>query len=1225
MAREWTSEQLSAINTRDKSLLVSAAAGSGKTATLTQRIIESILDEESPVDINRILVVTFTKAAVGELRERISDAIKARLTEEGQNARLEKQLHLLPGAKIMTIDAFCNDCLKNFPDAAGISPGYRISDEAEIMIAAREIFDGIAEAAMRGELAPRVSPEEFDALTDCLVDTKKMADVFDVFRKAYTKLRTAKNGVDALADMVAEYDPARFTTVDGTVFGKYILDTEREGFLYRKELFTRLRDMLRESGGAAEKYAVTADADIEVYTRVANSGSYEEMKRAMDGFALSNLPPVKSDEKTPEMLLFKEARDTERDRIKKERERFFSYTEDMWRRTYGELHPLLLTFYKILSLFDGALFEHKKRRGTFDYTDVERLAYSALVRDGEPTDLALAMREEFLAVYIDEYQDVNDLQDAIFCAISKPDNKFTVGDIKQSIYGFRSANPEIFASAKKALPRFGEGEDGVAASLFMSTNFRSSRGVIDFVNSVFDRVFGAFADGIGYTPADRLRVGRQPLGESFSSVPEICLVPKGEVSYSVEDDEITEDASEALLPRVVAEKIREILDTGRREGGSPVAPSDIAIILRSMKDRSEKYVDALGRLGIPTRTSGKKDFFLNSDVLLALCLLNTINNPLRDVYLTGLLRSPIFDFTADDLVAIRGKDGPAAFYHSLRSFVAEHPEFEKGQFFLEKLERWREIAEGMRTDRLLHSLFRETGLLALAEEHGEKNNLIRFYEYARSFEGSSFGGLGGFISYINNVIADGEKFDCNIESAKEDAVTVISAHSSKGLEYPIVFFADADKRIQCKEAKEHLLIAQGFGAALRHRTPLGLALVENPMMNALAEKMKDENLEEELRVLYVALTRARERLYVVGAFPGKEEDEYLEKIRLRSLVPTAASYKRLYSHLEIILASTGAKPLIPEDFVPGSARLAQLMCAVRADIKEDPEIFSPEEFLGMGTPIGGKSNRIAEYADGDGEPDEDLKNEFARRFSYRYHSPHLTKLPEKLSVSLLYPTVLDGTEAYAATLTGEVGEPSEEGKRTVPEFISGGGATESKRRGIATHLFMQFFDIDSLYQRGAEGELSRLVGAGFLSNEEAGRVRIDEIKKFVGSELFLEMRRAKRLWREFRFNTALPAELFTDDEEKKAAVSGRKILVQGVIDCIMENPDGTLAVIDYKTDRLTRAELADEELANERLYRAHSLQLSYYRLAVKEIFGVMPTRAEVYSLHLGRCADVTEK
>lgn len=1225
MAREWTSEQQSAIRTRDKSLLVSAAAGSGKTATLTQRIIESILDGENPVDINRILVVTFTKAAVGELRERISEAIKARLAHEGQSARLEKQLHLLPGAKIMTIDAFCNDCLKNFPDAAGISPGYRIADEAEIMIAARDIFDGIAEAAMRGELSPLVSPEEFDALTDCLVDTKKMADVFDVFRKAYAKLRTTKRGIDTLADMVAEYDPSRFSSVDATVFGKYILDTERESFLYRKELFTRLRDMLRGCGGAAEKYAATADADIEVYTRVANSGSYEQMKRAMDSLALSNLPSVKSDEKTPEMLLFKEARDKERDRIKKERERFFSYTADMWREAYERLHPLLSTFYKLLSLFDRKLSEHKKRRGAFDYTDIERLAYSALVRDGEPTELALGMREEFLAVYIDEYQDVNDLQDAIFCAISKPDNKFTVGDIKQSIYGFRSANPEIFASAKKALPRFGEGEDAVAASLFMSVNFRSSRGVIDFVNSVFDRVFGAFAEGIGYTPSDRLRVGRQPLGESFYTVPEICLVPKGEVSYSIENDEITEDASEALLPRVTAEKIREILDTGLREDGSRVKPSDIAIILRSMKDRSEKYVDALGRLGIPTRTSGKKDFFLNSDVLLALCLLNTINNPLRDVYLTGLLRSPIFEFTADELVAIRGKDSSVPFYHSLRSFVAEHPEFGKGRLFLEKLERWREIAEGMRTDRLMHSLFRETGLLALAEEHGEKNNLIRFYEYARSFEGSSFGGLGGFISYINSVIADGEKFDCNIESPEEDAVTVISAHSSKGLEYPIVFLADADKRIQCKETREHLLIAQGFGAALCHRTPLGLALVENPMMNAVAEKMTEANFEEELRVLYVALTRARERLYVVGSFPDTEEDEYLNKIRLRSLVPTAASYKRLSSHLEIILASADTRPLSPEDFVPGSSRLAQLMCAVRADIKEDPEIFSPEEFLGMGTPISGKSNRIAEYADKDGEPDEELKNEFARRFSYKYHSPHLTALPEKLSVSLLYPTVLDGTEAYAATLSDKDSEPSEKGKRTVPEFISADGAAESKRRGIATHLFMQFFDLDSLYRTGAEGELSRLVEAGFLSVEEAGRVRIDEIEKFAGSELFAQMRRAKRLWREFRFNTALPAELFTLDAEKKAAVSGRKILVQGVIDCIMENSDGTLAVIDYKTDRLTRAELADPGLARERLCRAHSLQLSYYRLAVKEIFGTAPTRTEVYSLHLGRCVDVTEK
>ncbi len=1214
MARNWTAEQRAAIDTRKKSLLVSAAAGSGKTATLTQRIIESITDKENPADINRILVVTFTRAAAGELRERISSALKSRLKQEPENRRLERQLLLLPSAKILTIDAFCSDCLKSFPEAAGINPGYRIADEAEMLLLSRDVFDGIAEAALRGELLEKISPEDFDMLTDCLVDSKKMADVFDVFRKAHERLRSTRNGIDTLLPMVEEYNPENFVRPDDTVFGRYIVEREREEFEYRAQLFSSLADELLEDDERSLGYSRVAASDAAAYGRVASAKTYERMRAEIADLNFANLPPAR--EKTALMDFFFRARKAEKDKIASEGARFFAYSPEMWKSTMQQLYPLMQTFYNTLSVFDEALFARKKSLGMFDYTDIERLTYNALVKnDGSPTELARSISEQYLAVYIDEYQDVNDLQDCIFRAISRPDNRFTVGDIKQSIYSFRSANPDIFAAAKRSYPTLDENPDAPMASIFMSKNFRSSEGVINFVNSIFDKMFGAFAKSIDYSPADRLVAGRDPLGPSFTEKPQICLTPSGEIFFLADEDEIVEnEAAEKIAPAVVAAKIKQILDTGTREDGSPVRPCDIAVILRSLKGKADIYTSALERLGIKVKTAGKKSFLLNSDVLLALCLFNSIDNPLRDVYLTGLLCSPLFGFSADELVKIRGGDKHRPFYKSLVDFCDAHPEFEKGRHFLTTLDRWRENAAGQRTDRLIASLFRETGMLALADRCGEKDNLLRLYEYARSFEGSAFGGLRSFISYINNVIADGGRFESNVGCADDDAVTVISAHSSKGLEFPIVFLADAGKKITNLDTKERFLLSIGFGASLCHRTPHGLALVENPMMNAVKERMKDLNLEEELRILYVALTRARERLYVVGAVSGDFE-EYLEKLELHSRLCSPAAVRRLSSHLDVIISASGYTPQPPETFVPDSA----VVTALLAEMKKDEQREENDENLDTGMGIVEEALEEAEECEvaQTCDIDRELEEELFHRFTYKYHSPHLQALPEKMSVSALYPTVLDGAS--------EVSEPTEireKGSRTTPEFITPSGEQLSKKRGIATHVFLQFCDFEALAVGGAEKELKRLVEESFMSKTEAELVRLDEVEAFSHSDLIEKMRRAKALYREFRFNTPLPASLFTEDKERQAEFSDRCVLVQGVMDCIMENPDGSLSLVDYKTDRLSAEELSDKALAEKRMRESYENQLYYYCLAAERIFGKRPVSAEVYSLHLGDTLSV---
>lgn len=1238
MANEWTAEQRLAIDRRDKSLLVSAAAGSGKTATLTQRIIESILNEET--NISEMLIVTFTRAAVGELRDRISAAIKNRLSERPGDERLERQLFLLPSAKILTIDSFCNDCLKNFPEEAGINPGYRIADAAEILLISKDVFDGVTEAILRGELSDTVTKNSYVELCDCLADSKKMADVFDIFRKTYEKLRTTTQGIGTFSEMTEAYSPERFTTPGETVFGKYIFEQEKEVFQFRAELYADFAQALAKDKNTVGNFVKIASEESEAFAHIARTKTYEELRDAANSLKFASLSTPRGAEKTPLMLAFDSVRKKEKDLFQKEKSRFFDYTDEEWRASFKTIYGVMKTFRDVLVLFDAALTEKKKSIGAFDYTDIERLAFDALVKDGKPTEVAKSIAAQYRYVYIDEYQDVNDLQDSIFRAVSRENNRFTVGDIKQSIYSFRSANPDIFAEAKRAYPDIKDAKDLPAASIFMSKNFRSSSGIVDFVNAVFDKMFGIFAASIDYKPHDRLEAARKPLGKSYYDTPEICLTPTSEIEIT--DDNGDEEA-ENIAAAVVAAKIKELIENGTREnetlvlpeddpnkkGNDPrIHPGDIAIILRSMKNKSERYTAALERLGIPVKTTGKTNFFMNSDVLLALCLLNSINNPLRDVYLTGLLRSPLFAFTADELVMIRGKEKYKPFYKSLCEYTDSHPDFKRGKNFIKTLQRWRELAEGMKTDKLISVLFREAGLLALASEHGEKENLLRLYEYARSFEGSSFGGLGSFIGYINNVIAEKERFDCNVTSPTEDAVTVMSAHSSKGLQKPIVFFADASKRIENKDTSAKLLMSIGFGAALRHRTPLGLAIVDNPIIEAVKEKMDEKNFEEELRILYVALTRAEERLYVIGSSRDTCAQDYYNKLSTVSKnLCSRAVARRLGSHLDIITAASGQIPTDAELFVKDS-KIANAIIEKKNAMKATA---SPEDAL---TPednekTQGAVEEAAKLNTGATEEAEDAVSDeeraalvelLSQRFNYKYHSPHLTTLPEKMSVSDLTPTVLNDQSTESAS---DGAEDDFCLKKTTPEFIHPSKREESKKRGIATHLFLQFCDFKSLKENGVERELERLVKEAFISEKDAPRVRISEIKAFMDSELFEKMLGAKKLWREFRFNTPLPAVLFTTDAEKARAYKDKNILVQGVMDCVIEESDGSLSIVDYKTDRLTPEELASREMAEKRLRDAYENQLNYYRIAAERIFGKKPKRVEIFSLHLGKCVDVT--
>lgn len=1190
--RRWTDEQLSAIETRDKTLLVSAAAGSGKTATLTERIIRSLTDEKNPVDITSLLIVTFTNAAASELRAKISSALEAAVKKDPKNERLSRQLYLLPAAKIRTIDGFCNDILRANCDRVGVMPNYRIADTAECELLATSILEGLVEAVYSGELPEVASPSEFEELCDCLSDSKRSEDVIDVFRYVYSKCESSEHGIKSLWHLIEKYNPDAFTSVEESSHGKYLMDISAELFSHYKSVFEKYERQFYLGTESEQKYLKMLRSDLDLLTKLVNSRTYSELREEMLSYALITKPSVKVG-RTDAMEMLAKARDMFKAQLL-ELKPYFLYTSEEWRRLFASLYKMLSVLYRFEECFDKIFSEEKKRRGALSYADVERYTYEALVKDGKPTDIAENLKLRFDAVYIDEYQDVNSLQNSIFAAISRENNRFMVGDIKQSIYGFRSARPEIFASMKRAFPPLAEAQGNVA-SVFMSKNFRCDKGIVDFVNGIFDTAFSMLGDSIGYSSGDRLDFAKIEENNPPYRAPKICMLDKPDSSSKshADDNEDEEDGA----PSVVAKKIRELLASGTLNSGERIRPSDIAIIMRNKKGKDKLYLDALSELGIPSEISGSESFFLSAEVLLALCLLNSIDNPRRDIYLAGLLCSPLFNFTPDELYLIRKEGKGDTLYSSLKNYASLHPEFTKGSDFLNTLSHYRALAEGVGVDTLLFKLYSETGLLALAARSGGEENLSLLYDYARSYESGSFKGLYNFINFINSIIDKKTTFDDNREMGESNAVKIITSHASKGLEYPVVFLVDTGARLKNRDKANRLVFSEDFGISLRLRTERGYALVNSPVQDLTNHYIYSKLYEEELRVLYVALTRAREQLYVIGTAPTVHKDDFEFSIDVKRATLSPYLFKTLSSALEIMLvAGDNSKPLTKEEFLDTEALKGEREEEECAYAEKDDETPS---------------------ADARGE----LADELTRRFTYRYPRPHLTTLPEKMSVSRTSPHALDedvGVVLFEDTETGE----GDEKKRTLPRFAEGNAAEESAKRGIATHYLLQFCDLENLDKKGAKAELARLVNEGFISKEDGERVRLYEIELFRKSRLFLDMKNAKKLYREFRFNTAFPAEMFTEDEEKRESYKGKTVLVQGVIDCLIEYEDGSLGLFDYKTDRLTKEELADRQLAEKKLRDSHSLQLSYYALAVEKIFGKAPRTVEVYSLPLGDTVNV---
>ncbi len=1176
--RTWTASQQAAIDFCGDNLILSAAAGSGKTATLTQRIIRLLTDPREEASLSRMLIVTFTNAAAGELRSRIADALTAALAKDPGSRRLLRELTILPGAKITTIHSFFLSSLQPYYAQLGLPPDFSILEEAQAVVLQKEIMQETVDTFFDSPRRADADEAEFEALADCFSGGRDETSLDET-------LLSLRSGIVSegycAADLYRWAEETRAGAGDflTSVFGVPIRrQMERAG-----EHFRRVFDQLSVELSACadtEKYSALSLESARLAGELTDLAehSYNAVRAWLEGFAQPRLSPLKAEKQTEEYVRLKEVRQEFGDAVKSLRRSFFLPETEEMARLMEQNAAIVRAAARVLSEFEKRYTEKKQELGRIDFADLEVYANRIFCTDtGAPTSAAIETGRQFDYIFIDEYQDTNRIQDQVFSAVSAGSRRFMVGDVKQSIYGFRGACPGVFTHYRT---RYEAGDGGQA--IFMQENFRSAGAVIDFANLISRYIFAA-----GDTPFDQndALVCTKP---GASSPVEICLVP------APEEEEGVPANGEA---EYVAARIQTLLRGETLADGSPVRPGDIAILLRSGR-QAAVYADALARRGIAVANSAADPFFACSEVILMLCLLNTADNPLRDIYLAGAMKSPLFGFSLDDLVNIRGTEKGPLWYSVQRTAACATPLGSRCGTFVKQVEDWRTRARYMRADEILQTIVRDTGFLYYRGDDKRSNTQIR-----RSLKlltshavgcGRQGGGLHDFIRLLNGLM---EQKDSGGQLPAEDAVTITTIHRSKGLEYPICFLSDTARKFNVRGLSDRVLFCPETGPCVKLYDPGGLVRCDTPLRCSAAKYLQERMIQEEMRVLYVALTRPRERLYITCM--AADPEQVLEQARIRAAQP-ADAYELLSCNC------------LGQWIIDGGARHMDAGC-FRFVIGKN-----------AGASVDAVRTKEERTTSSAGEM-QMWKETFTRRFSYAYPLEHLANIPAKLTVSALQPDILNQPEPEGISIDPEPPVRQEpDAAIPMPNFLLRDGKPTGAQAGIATHLYMQFCDYGRLRETGAAAELALLQKRAFLTKEQAELVRLEEITAFTRAPIFERMVRAREMYREFRFNAVLPAARFTTDPvlREKLALSGTDITVQGVVDCMFIDEKGRAVLLDYKTDRLTAAEKKDPTLAADKLLARHMRQINLYRELCAHMLGRPFDEVYLYSLALGDCISV---
>ena len=1158
-----TAAQAAAIETRGSAVLVSAGAGSGKTRVLTQRLMSRICDENDPVDLDRFLIITFTRAAAGELKGRIMQELAERLAKDPGNRRLRRQNALCGRAQIGTIHSFCAALLRENCHILGLSPDFKIVDD--------ERAETMKTAALERVLEERYArPEDYPgflALADTVgagrSDDRLAALILNLHLRMQCHARPeqwARKQVEQLRCPSAD--------AADTPWGREVMEQASASAAYWSgEMDRLLRLMAGEekiSAAYRDSFAQTA-AELRELCRCLNIGwdrardclpiQFEKLK------ALRNSPNPQLSE------LLKSRRDACKKAMGDLQALLYAPSEQLM----SELRltaPAMEALLDVTLDFDRAFSRDKRLRGLVDYADLEHFTAQLLTDEqGAPTELAQQLSRRYAEIMVDEYQDVSRVQDAIFRAISRDgQNLFLVGDVKQSIYRFRLADPEIFTEKYLSYADHEAAAPGQPRRILLQENFRSRREILEGANTVFSLCMSRRLGDMDYDEAASLQYGAGYPGEV--PVPELTLV---EVAGGEDEDSPDKTAREAAW---VAGKIRELMDSGctviGAAGPRPLQYGDIAILLRSGNAVGPAYYRALAEQGIPVAAVQGGDYFASVEVSTLVSMLAVLDNPHQDIPLIAVLRSPAFGFSADALSAIRGADRQSDFYTALKA-AAETDEACRA--FLEKLERLRDLAADLPMAELVWLLLTELDLLALCSAMRDgaqrRARLMAFIEMAERYEGSGYRGLHRFVLWLRKRSEKGQ--EPALGGAESSAVQIMSIHKSKGLEFPVVFLCDTARRFNKQDSRDTVLVHPelGLGPKLtdtrRH--------VEYPTLarNAIKLRLEREMLSEEMRLLYVAMTRAKERLFITAAMKD----------------PEAAIAKA---------ESSVTRPMAPEVLSQAGAMANWLLCAALAD-------GGAHLSMNIGN-VTAQTQAAEEQAAAAAPGDPTAAAELERNMAFAYPHAAAEKLPSKVTA-----TELKGHEEPDAEAVSLAVKPHAPFR--MPDFAKKDKPLTGTEKGIATHLVLQYMDFAKGGSREEiEREVQRLCARGFLSRREAEAVDVAAVARLFASDLGKRMRSCPRMLREFKFS------LLCDAAEIYGAAAGEQLLLQGVVDCCLDEPDG-LVIIDYKTDRVRTAQEIQER---GKRYRG---QILSYARAMERIHGKKVKQCLLYFITPGKTLEIT--
>jgi ATP-dependent helicase/nuclease subunit A len=1298
---EWTREQLEAITESGRNLLVAAAAGAGKTAVLVERIIRRITDRDDPVDIDSLMVVTFTNAAATEMRERIGDALEKALDRNPGSTRLQRQLSLLSKATITTMHSFCLEVIRNNFHRIDIDPGFRVADETETVLmkleALEEMFEGLYEDPS----------EEFLNLVEWCGGRKDDRALQQLVLWLYDFVQSYPWPEDWLREKSESFNLPQGADFGNTEWAKVLAGSARielEGMLDKMK---EAVGIIRVSRGL-EPYI---DRYLEDFKNIESlisltEGEWDRLRKAFLAMEFGSLPRRGKQADETEKGRVTALRNGVKAGIKKMKEELFALTPEEAADDIRRMYPFIKCLSGLVTAFGRKYSAKKREKSVLDFNDLEHYCLEALTeRDSEggivPSEAAMMYRERFKDILVDEYQDSNLVQEVIVNTISGKENEgprvFVVGDVKQSIYRFRQARPELFLSKYKSYSAETGSKD---RKIMLYRNFRSREDIINAVNLVFGRIMSVTVGELDYTAEEALNPGAEypapAEGDKEIGGPaELHIIDRAddamkevltpEEEYDGDEALLGEDEPDAVQSEaiLIARRIRELVEPpagtpplrvyDRRLGSYRDAQyRDIVVLLRATRDWAEVFMEEFSLAGIPVYADTSTGYFQAAEIQVMISLLQIIDNPMQDIPLLAVLKSPVGAFTPEELMNIRLHDREVPFYMAMKG-LAENDggsTADKAADFLDRLDGWRERARNMSTDELIWYLFSDTNYYSFAGAMPgglqRQANLRMLYERARQYEETSYRGLFNFINFINSLKSgSGDLGSARMLGENENVVRVMSIHKSKGLEFPVVIVAGCGKSFNFQDMNRRLLVHHDLGFGPDYVDPEKRIAYPTLAKQALRCKLKLETLSEEMRILYVAFTRAREKLIVTGSVrnlekaaegwqPGPGEENG------RLAVYRTVNARNYLDWLGPCLweewdNSTGSAACEPVPINHGDSPCGQSECRPVSAVSNghsgmdpgrrkeqglhrhgcwDIKIWNKKE-LSRDTG-GSKGDEIlgateTAYARGSPETFETdgdqgsgrCSDEIIKRLEWEYRYKEAARLPVKLSVTELKRRV--GAEFAEEYLPMQKFGPKPAEK---PSFLDQSRGFSAAERGSILHFVMQHLDLEGpLDREGIKGQVAGMVSRELITPQEAQEVDSAKLEEFFGSKLGQRLLKADRIFREVPFNLDIrAADVY---RELDGEVYGEEtILLQGVIDCCFEE-DGKMILVDYKTDRVKQG---DDSFASEqddgpsarsgedvdRIKEKYRLQVEYYALALERITGKPVTEKYLYLFDTGQ-------